>query len=255
MGDFESILVIEGLCKSINGNRILENISFKVGRHETLVVMGRSGIGKSVLLKTIVRLMEPDKGRVVIDGIDVTSIDYRSLGEVRKNIGFLFQGGALFDFMNVKENLLFVLKYVGNITGKKAEVKIKQTLDMVGLPYSTVDKMPSELSGGMKKRVALARSIITNPKLLLLDEPTTGLDLVTTEYVIQSISILKEYTKLPMVIVTHDFNVMQELGDRVILLESGSIVFEGSVSDVFKTDNHYVDQFVRGILEGPIKVG
>jgi len=249
----EEFIIVEKLRKSFDGHVVLDGISFSVSYGKDLLVIGRSGVGKSVLLKNIVRLLEPDNGRIIVNGVEVTSLKGDELREFRKSVGFLFQSGALFDFLNVEDNILFVLENVAGITGERARRRVKEVLEMVGLP-NVLYKMPSELSGGMRKRVALARTISVSPKILLLDEPTTGLDPITSDYVISAIIDMKSYLNIPMIVVTHDIEVMKKIGGHVILLDEGKIVFEGEFEDMINEGNEHTKQFLLGSSNGPIKV-
>ncbi|MCX8028371.1 MAG: ATP-binding cassette domain-containing protein [Brevinematales bacterium] len=243
---------VENLYKSFGNNLVLRDISFSI-EDDRLLIIGRSGMGKSVLIKSIVRLLEPDRGRVYINDINVSSLSEKELEEFWREVGFLFQSGALFDSLTVEENILFVLENVRGITGETAKKRAKEVLEMVGLP-NVGNKMPSELSGGMKKRVALARTISTYPKILFLDEPTTGLDPITSDYVISSVIELKNHLNIPIVVVTHDIEVMKKIGGKVIMLENASIVFFGNLFDMISNGNEYTKQFLSGISNGPIKV-
>ncbi|MFN4245845.1 MAG: ABC transporter ATP-binding protein [Brevinematia bacterium] len=246
------VIEVENLSKSFEGFKVLDNISFSVDSDKVLVI-GRSGMGKSVLIKTIVRLIEPDKGNVYINGIEVTKLNEKELEEFWRDVGFLFQNGALFDSLTVEENILFVLENVRGITGEKANKIAKEVLEMVGLP-ETGKKFPSELSGGMKKRVALARTISTHPKILFLDEPTTGLDPITTDYVISSVINLKNYLNIPIVVVTHDIDVMKKINGTVIMIENHKIVFFGEFEEMLNNGNEFTEQFLSRSTEGPIKM-
>lgn len=247
-----SFLEVKNLSKSFDSVKVLNDISFSL-ESDKLLIIGRSGTGKSVLVKTITRLLEPDKGKVIINGVNITSLEEKELEEFWKDVGFLFQSGALFDSLTVEENILFVLENVRKITGERARKRVQEVLEMVGLPNAG-KKMPSELSGGMRKRVALARTISTYPKILFLDEPTTGLDPITSDYVISSVIDLKNYLNIPIITVTHDIEVMKKIGGKVLMLENGKIVFFGEFDEMVKSDNEYIKQFLSGVSEGPIKV-
>ncbi len=243
---------VENLSKSFDGFKVLDDISFSVESNEILII-GRSGMGKSVLIKTIVRLIEPDRGKVYVNGTEVTSLNEKELEEFWKDIGFLFQSGALFDSLTVEENILFVLENVRGITGEKAKKIVNDSLEMVGLP-GIGKKTPAELSGGMRKRVALARTISTHPKILFLDEPTTGLDPITTDYVISSVINLKNYLNIPIVVVTHDIDVMKKIGGIVIMIENQKIVFFDTLDKMLSEGNEFTKQFLERSTEGPIKI-
>ncbi|MEN2998574.1 MAG: ATP-binding cassette domain-containing protein [Brevinematia bacterium] len=247
-----SVIEVRNLCKSFNNLKVLDNITFSLDS-DRLLIIGRSGMGKSVLIKTIVRLLEPERGRVILNGVDITSLKEKELEEFWRDVGFLFQSGALFDSLTVEENILFVIENVRRITGEKARRRVKEVLEMVGLP-NVGEKMPSELSGGMRKRVALARTISTYPKILFLDEPTTGLDPITSDYVMSSIIDLKNYLQIPIVVVTHDIEVMKKIGGKLLMLEDHRIVFFGDLEEMFNSGNEYTQQFLKGLSEGPIRV-
>lgn len=248
----EDILKVENLYKSFGQTKVLEDVTFSLGT-DRLLVIGRSGAGKSVLIKTIIRLLEPDYGKVFLRGVEITSLKERELEEFWRDVGFLFQSGALFDYLTVEENILFVLENVRGMKGEKARRRVLEVLDMVGLP-NVGSKMPSELSGGMRKRVALARTIATYPKVLFLDEPTTGLDPITSDYVISSIIELRNYLKIPMITVTHDIEVMKKIGGKVLMLENHRLVFFGDVEEMLSSGNEYTNQFLNGLSEGPIRL-
>lgn len=236
------IIVVENLSKSFDDNIILDNISFNVSTGENLVVFGRSGTGKSVLLKCMIGLMAPDSGRILIENNSVHELNIKDLNNLRKDIGFLFQGGALYDSMSVRENLAFPL--VRNFSFTKAVIneKVANTLELVGLRES-IDKMPSELSGGMRKRIALARSIITEPKIMLYDEPTTGLDPLTTKEISELIIVLQKKLNMTSIAVTHDLTCANIIADRAIFLHDGKIKYEGTIKELTDSDDLFLKNF------------
>jgi phospholipid/cholesterol/gamma-HCH transport system ATP-binding protein len=238
------MLRVEKLSKSFNSKVVLDEVSFQTSNGENLVVFGRSGTGKSVLLKCIVRLLEPDSGKIFIEDKDVLSLNIRELNELRKQIGFLFQSAALYDSMNVRHNLEFPLVRNFNFTPEEREEKIISVLEKVSL-LDAIDKMPSELSGGMRKRVGLARAIITEPKLMLYDEPTTGLDPITAKEISMLILDLQKSLKMTSVIVTHDLLCAEIIADRAIMLNEGKIIFEGSLEEMTSSQDKFLINFFK----------
>jgi phospholipid/cholesterol/gamma-HCH transport system ATP-binding protein len=237
------IVEIHNLSKSFGNHKVLDDVSVDVHRGENLVVFGRSGQGKSVLLKCIIGLMHPDAGTILINNQDVFSLTTKQLNELRKNIGFLFQGSALYDSMTVRENLSFPLKrHFPERTQKEIDDKISQTLELVSL-QEAIDKMPSELSGGMKKRIGLARSIITDPELMLYDEPTTGLDPITTKEISELIINLQKKLNMTSIVVTHDLVCANIIADRAIFLRNAKVAYEGSIPDLTESDDKFLKNF------------
>lgn len=236
------IVEIKDLYKSFNGNTVLGGVSFNVEEAENMVVFGRSGTGKSVLLKCMIRLMEPDAGSVFIEGQDVLKLDIENLNELRKDIGFLFQGAALYDSMTVRENLEFPLRRNFELSEEEINERVYKVLEAVSLEEA-IDKMPSELSGGMRKRIGLARSIITKPKLMLYDEPTTGLDPITAKEISVLINDLQHAFKMTSIVVTHDLLCAKIIADRAIILHDGKIVKEGSIGDLVSSTDPLLRNF------------
>ncbi|MEJ5352579.1 MAG: ABC transporter ATP-binding protein [Melioribacteraceae bacterium] len=237
------VVVVENLTKRFDSHTVLDKISFEVKRAENLVVFGRSGQGKSVLLKCIIGLMIPDEGNIFINGQNVTKLSINELNKLRKNIGFLFQSSALYDSMTVRENLAFPLKRLfPELKPKEIEDKVKYTLELVSLE-DAIDKMPSELSGGMRKRIGLARSIITDPELMLYDEPTTGLDPITTKEISDLILTLQKKLNMTSIIVTHDLICAEIIADRAIFLKDAKIAYEGSIQELANSDDPFLKNF------------
>ncbi len=238
-----TILNIKHLSKSFESRKILDDISLDVKEAENLIVFGRSGTGKSVLLKSIVRLLEPDSGEIYFNNVNVLSLGKKELTEVRRQIGFLFQSAALYDSMSVRENLAFPLIKIFGIKDEAVlEEKIKKTLSLVGLE-NAIDKMPSELSGGMQKRVGLARTIITEPKLILYDEPTTGLDPITAKEISKLILDLQQELNTTSVVVTHDLICAEIIADRVVFLRNAKIYAEGTLDELKKSNDKFIKNF------------
>ena len=237
------IVVVENLTKRFDGLLVIENVSIEVHRAENLIVFGKSGSGKSVLLKCIIGLMKPDAGNVFINDKNVLELSIKELNKVRKDIGFLFQGAALYDSMTVRENLSFPLKrHFEEMTIKEIDDKVKYTLELVSLEEA-IDKMPSELSGGMKKRIGLARSIITDPALMLYDEPTTGLDPITSKEISELILNLQKKLNMTSIVVTHDLICAEIIADRAIFLKDAHVAFEGNIDDLTKSNDPFLKNF------------
>ena len=236
------IVKVEKLSKSFGNHVVLDEVSLTVEEAENLVVFGRSGTGKSVLLKCIVRLLQPDSGTVFIFGKDVMSLKIDELNELRQQIGFLFQGAALYDSMSVRANLDFPLVRHSNLTPKEREKRIKSVLEKVSLEEA-IDKMPADLSGGMKKRIGLARAIITEPKLMLYDEPTTGLDPITAKEISKLITDLQHELKMTSIIVTHDILCAKIIADRAVVLDNGKLQYEGNLNDLTTSADPFLKNF------------
>lgn len=236
------MVVIEKLSKSFGNHLVLDEVSMNVEEAENLVVFGRSGTGKSVLLKCMVKLLSSDRGKVTIFGKDVFSLDTDDLNDLRQQIGFLFQGAALYDSMSVRGNLEFPLIRHSELTPKEREMRIKDVLEKVSLEEA-IDKMPADLSGGMKKRIGLARSIISNPKLMLYDEPTTGLDPITAKEISKLILDLQKELKMTSVIVTHDILCARIIADRAVVLDEGKIQYTGEIGELTSSKDPFLKNF------------
>jgi len=245
------MIQIEGVTKSFNTLRVLKNLNLKVEKGSTLVVIGRSGCGKSVLLKHIVGVLKPDSGRVIIDGQDINRLNTKGLDVLKKRINMVFQGGALFDSLSVGENVGFELLEHTSISGMELFERAEEALSLVGLS-GIENLMPAELSGGMRKRVALARAICTKPEIILYDEPTTGVDPITADSINELIRSLHDKLKVTAVVVTHDMKSAYKIADRIAMLYQGQIIAEGSPSEIQNSDHPIVHQFVNGLAHGPI---
>lgn len=239
----EPVIRILDLWKSFGENVVLAGVSLDVFDGETLVVLGPSGCGKSVLLKHVIGLMRPDRGSIVVDGHDVTTVSSRELNLLRQRFGMVFQGAALFDSMSIGENVALPLVEHRGIGGAELERLVAEKLDAVGLS-GIEDLRPSEISGGMKKRVALARAIALDPDVILYDEPTTGLDPVMAEQINELIRSVQRQVNATSIVVTHDLHSACFVGDRVALLEHGEIQFLGSTDELKDTNNEAVRSFV-----------
>lgn len=245
MNHKEAVIKIENLQKNFGSLEVLKDVSMELYKGENLVVLGKSGTGKSVLIKCIVRLLDADTGTITIDDSEINSLKEKELDEARAKIGFLFQSGALYDSMTVKENLAFPLKRIKkDLTSEQIEAKIIEALENVGLPH-VIDKMPSELSGGMRKRVSLARTIIVDPSIMLYDEPTTGLDPVTSDEISDLINEIQKKYKTSSIIITHDIECVRSVANRIIMLHEGKVHMEGSLEDFEKSKDKLVQSFFK----------
>ncbi len=237
-----SMVKINDLCKSFDELVVLNGVSLNVEVGQNMVVFGRSGTGKSVLLKCLMRLMIPDSGEIFIKDKNVLNLNRNELNELRKDIGFLFQGSALYDSMSVRENLEFPLVRNFNLEQDEINDRIHRVLEAVALS-DAVDKMPSELSGGMRKRIGLARSIITKPVLMLYDEPTTGLDPISSKEISTLIVDLQHAFKMTSIVVTHDVLCAKIIADCAIVLDGGHIVHEGTIKELLTAEDPFLKNF------------
>jgi len=239
------------LCKAFDDNVVLDNVNLTIEDGETIVIIGRSGTGKSVMLKHIIGLMKPDSGQVIIDGQDVTRLGGKELNELRLKFGMLFQGAALFDSLSVRDNVAFNLIEHRKMDDASIDKRVAECLELVGLKGIEGLK-PSELSGGMRKRVGLARAICMDPKIILYDEPTTGVDPIMADAVNDLIKGLQSKLKTTAIAVTHDMTSAYKIADRIAMLYKGKIVESGTPAPVMNTSNPIVKQFITGAAKGPI---
>lgn len=242
------------LKKSFGNNHVLRGVNLKIETGESMVIIGGSGTGKSVILKHIIGLMQPDSGRVVIDGVDLLSLSEKDLSEFRKRFGMLFQGAALFDSLSVWENVGFGLIEHTHLSKEKVREIARQKLAMVGLK-GIEDRMPADLSGGMKKRVGLARAIAMDPKIILYDEPTTGLDPIMADVINNLITDLDERLEVTSATITHDMRSAYKIANRIAMLYEGKILEVGTPDEIRNSPNPIVQQFITGSAVGPISVG
>jgi phospholipid/cholesterol/gamma-HCH transport system ATP-binding protein len=248
------MIEIINLCKSFNGHKVLDNLNLNIDTGETTVIIGRSGCGKSVLLKHIIGLLKPDSGQVIIDGKDVTRMDEKELSALRLKFGMLFQGAALFDSLSVFENVGFNL--IEHTSSNKDEIAkaVKESLALVGL-RGIEDKKPAELSGGMRKRVGLARAICMRPKILLYDEPTTGIDPIMGDAINELIVELHNKLKITGIAVTHDMTSAYKIADRIAMMYNGKIIINGTPDEIKAAKDPIARQFITGASKGPITEG
>lgn len=237
------VVSIKGLRKSFKGHEVLKGVDLHVNKGENLVVLGKSGSGKSVLIKCLVKLEWPDAGEIKVFGKDIATLDYRELNEMRLKIGFLFQNGALYDSMTVRENLAFPLKqHRKKMPRDKKTALIMEMLDDVGLS-DAIDQMPSKLSGGQNKRIGLARTLILRPELMLYDEPTTGLDTGTAKEISDLMVRTKNKYKNSSITITHDMACARITADRIVMMKEGVVVAEGSYDELEKSDDEWIRSF------------
>jgi len=242
---------MENVSKRLGGKDVLKNMNLHIKRGETYVIIGRSGIGKSVTIKHMVGLMKPDSGKVVVDGVEVNKLKRRQLEKFRLNFGFLFQSNALLNSLTVFENIALPLREHTNMSEKEIQDRVRQKLALVGLE-GTEEMMPEDLSGGMRKRVALARAIVMEPKIILYDEPTTGLDPITADAINHLIRDMQKKLGVTSVVVTHDMKSAYFVGDRIGLLHDGHIIQEGSPEEIRNSKDERVQQFINGLAKGPL---
>jgi len=245
------MIEISDLNKSFNDRKVLNGLNLKIDTGSTCVIIGRSGCGKSVLLKHIVGILRPDAGKIFIDGNEVEKLTVRELNSLRMKISMVFQGGALFDSMTVGENVGFGLIEHTRIGHKELLERIEESLALVDLS-GVGNLMPSELSGGMKKRVALARAICIKPEIILYDEPTTGVDPITADSINELIRSLHDKLKVTSVVVTHDMTSAYKIADRIAMMYQGRIIAEGTPQEIQNTPHPVVYQFINGLAKGPI---
>ena len=239
------IIELKNVSKAFGPMRVLDGINLSIRRAQTTVILGESGTGKSVLLKTIIGLLKPDRGQVIFDGTDLAAQPERELARIRIRFGFLFQGGALFDSMDAGENVAFTLRQHTRMPDEKIRQIVRNKLRLVGLE-GIESKMPAKLSGGQKKRVALARAIAMNPEVILYDEPTTGLDPIRSDVINELIIRLKDRLHVTSIVVTHDMKSAFKVADRVLMLYQGKFIFDGTTDELQHCRDERVRQFVAG---------
>jgi phospholipid/cholesterol/gamma-HCH transport system ATP-binding protein len=240
-----AIIEFKNVHKSFDENKVLRGLNLTVFKGENLVILGKSGSGKSVTIKCIVGLTKVNSGEILVFGTDITQLHYAELNKVRMRIGFLFQNGALYDSMTVRQNLEFTLKHHDkNLSENEIEIAIKKALEDVGL-LEVIHKMPSELSGGMKKRIGLARALIIAPEIILYDEPTSGLDTITSREIDELILEIQKKRKTTAIIITHDLACARITGDRIMIIKDGVIYAIGSYEELKNSSDNWVKSFFK----------
>jgi phospholipid/cholesterol/gamma-HCH transport system ATP-binding protein len=242
------MIEVRNIEKSFGASKVLDGVSFRIENGESVVIIGRSGGGKSVLLKHLVGLLQPDTGDVLIDGENIGPLNERQLLRVRKKFGMVFQGAALFDSMTVAENVAFAFRRHKNLTAGEIARRVAATLEMVDLP-GTENRKPAELSGGMRKRVGLARAIIYEPQIVLYDEPTTGLDPIVSDSIDRLIIRVRDHLKVTSIVVTHDMRSARRVGNHVLMLHEKKIYANCTPESLFASQDPIVRQFVDGVAD------
>lgn len=250
----ERIIRVENVSIGFNSHPVLQRLSFQVAPHETVALIGESGCGKSVTLKLLVGLLKPNTGSIFVEGLNVHTLSDNELTLLRMRVGFLFQGAALFDSLSVFENVAFGLRSKGGLSDSEIADAVRDRLQEVGLPSGVETKMPAELSGGMKKRVGLARALALNPDVMLYDEPTTGLDPIMTDLINELILQTRRRRPVTSIVVTHEMRTVRKVADRVIMLypqgqlgaDDPQVIFDGTVEELMATADPRVRQFVEG---------
>jgi phospholipid/cholesterol/gamma-HCH transport system ATP-binding protein len=246
------LIRVEDLHKSFHSQPVLDGVSLEIPRGEIFAIMGGSGEGKTVLLKHLIGLLSPDRGSIFVDGVDICRLDRLELREVRKKFGMLFQGAALFDSMSVGDNVAFPLREHTKLKEREIRSRVRSMLSDVGL-HGVEGKFPSELSGGMSKRVGLARALALEPEIVLFDEPTTGLDPIMSDVINQLILTTQKRIGITFVIISHDVKGTFELADRIAMLHKGKIVGQGTPGEMREDPNPVVRQFLAGSSQGPVE--
>ncbi len=254
MTDNDIKIKIRTLIKNFGNHKVLQGIDLDIKKDRSLVIIGGSGSGKSVLVKIIIGLINPDSGSILLDGKDITNISHKERLKILENCGFLFQNGALFDSLTIEDNITFFAEKLYNLKRKEKRELASAKLKSVGLGNRILKLYPAELSGGMQKRVSLARSICTNPKIIFFDEPTTGLDPIMANVINDLIIKVREELGATTITITHDINSAKLIGQDIAFLHSGKILWHGSLVEMEKADNPFLYQFINGLTKGPVTV-
>jgi len=248
----DSMIQLIDVHKQLGGKKVLDGLDLEVLRGETMVIIGRSGTGKSIMLRHIMGLMRPDSGQVIVDGVDVATASRRTLLSLRTKMGVLFQSGALIHWLTIGDNVALPLRELGGYDETQIRRIVKEKLDLVEL-RNAENLLPEQMSGGMQKRAALARAIVRDPEIILYDEPTSGLDPVIAHTIDELIRSIEQKLGVTSVVVTHDMESAYRIGDRIAMLHRGNIVQVGTPDEIKETDDPVVRQFIEGRTEGPLK--
>lgn len=247
----ENIIEIKEIYKKFGSQQVLNGLSLNIPKGLITVIIGRSGGGKSVLLKHIIGLLKPDAGQIIFDGVDMVAADDKTLEGIRKRFGMLFQEGALFDSLNLEDNIGFPLFEHTKLSDKEIYERVKEVMAMVGLSGAE-KKFPSEISGGMRKRAGLARAIISNPEVILFDEPTSGLDPIMSATIDNLIVDVQRRLNVTCIVISHDIKSTFRIAHKIAMLYEGKIIAEGTPEEMQNIDNAYLKQFIGGLTEGPM---
>ena len=245
---------VSNLHKSFGNHNVLDGIDLEVKEGSSMVILGGSGTGKSVLIKTIVGLLTPDSGKVEIDGVDTTYFSGKARFRIMEKCGFLFQAGALFDSLTIEDNITFFAEKLNKLSSVQKRNLAAEKLHAVGLHSNVLNLLPAELSGGMQKRVALARAIANDPEIIFFDEPTTGLDPIMKNVISELIAKFRKEFGTTTITITHDIDTVKKIASKVALLYNGKIVWSGPAQSIYESDNAIFDQFIHGRINGPIKI-
>ncbi|MBI1216125.1 MAG: ATP-binding cassette domain-containing protein [Alphaproteobacteria bacterium] len=247
-------LVLSGVYKSFGNNHVLRGVDISINKGKSLVVIGGSGTGKSVMIKCVLGLLSPDKGSIRVDGEETTQLSGKERDALMRKFGMLFQGGALFDSLTIWENVAFGLVQGKAMDRRQAKEIAIEKLRSVGLPERVANLFPAELSGGMQKRVGLARAVATNPEIIFFDEPTTGLDPIMADVINDLIIEASKKLGATTLSITHDMASARKIADDIAMIYKGEIIWQGKAADIDHSGNEYVEQFIRGSAEGPIRM-
>jgi phospholipid/cholesterol/gamma-HCH transport system ATP-binding protein len=245
---------VRNLSKSFGSHKVLDGLDLDVKKDSSLVILGGSGTGKSVLIKAMVGLLSPDEGSIMFDNQETVNISQKDRLKILENCGFLFQGGALFDSLNVSENITFFAQKLYSLNINEIKDLAIRKLKSVGLSERILNLYPAELSGGMQKRVSLARAICTDPKIIFFDEPTTGLDPIMANVINDLIVKIREELGATTIAITHDMNSLRKIAKQVVLIYNGKIIWSGTKNEMETTDNPYMVQFINGFSSGPFEI-
>ncbi|BAG40886.1 ABC transporter ATP-binding protein [Orientia tsutsugamushi] len=246
-------IIIKNLCKAFKSKIVLNKINLELKSKQSIAILGRSGSGKSVLIKTIIGLIKPDAGEIIIDGQDITKLSLSEKFKLMPSCGFLFQGSALFDSLSVEDNITFYAQRLYKLSKSEKRQLAIEKLKLVELSEDIINLYPFQLSGGMQKRVSFARTICTNPKIIFLDEPTTGLDPIMVNIINNLIIKIQQTLESTTIIITHDINSAYKIANNAAMLYQGQIIWHGKTQDLKNCNNEFVQQFIHGSTTGPIK--
>lgn len=246
-------IIIKSLCKAFKSKIVLNKINLELKSKQSIAILGRSGSGKSVLIKTIIGLIKPDAGEIIIDGQDITKLSLSEKFKLMPSCGFLFQGSALFDSLSVEDNITFYAQRLYKLSKSEKKQLAIEKLKLVELSEDIINLYPFQLSGGMQKRVSFARTICTNPKIIFLDEPTTGLDPIMVNIINNLIIKIQQTLESTTIIITHDINSAYKIANNAAMLYQGQIIWHGKTQDLKNCNNEFVQQFIHGSTTGPIK--